>query len=424
MAKKGGKDLIYSSTMRSTNVHNTRKGFFAFLVLFFALNHAGFAQYGYYYEHGASKTNEHLGNQRGSRYVTQITHFNYDYVYSRVHSFLTYSMDKVAMEEMQEKKSGKYTTYSRRYKSEFSDEINTIFTITTEYKTAVVGGERVIVSAKIFGYESYVGKFLEEFWKPTMNASDKKSGEVMKFNFMDDHVSVNLFTDKDSYLDMASLVITNTSTASFSDFKKKLEPYLADFKQKRAEKTYQIANEDEAMYSKNKNTILTLVKEHLLRIGDNQTYTGKLEVSLKVDTSGNTLVTIPSDFPGSLELSERLNKSYYNKYTVRDFYLRTDDTYSFDINFFSEVGNIFATNKSINFKEGSKSFEEKVDAKFREVDEGRGNYTIQARDLTIDNTEIKSDLVVKEFDKKMGPLGYAAGAGVVAAGILYFFVLN
>lgn len=400
--------------------YRMRKGLiFSFLLILFNLSAT--AQYGYYYEHGRSATDTHMSNQRGSRYVTQFTHFNLDYVSARVHAFMVYSINKVPMEEMQQKKSGKYTIFSRRYKSEFSDEINTEFNITTEYKTELVAGEYVIVSTKIFGYESYVGKFLEDFWDPAMNASDKKSGEVMKFNFLDDHISVNLWTDKKTYLDKASLVITNTSTANFSTYKSKLETYLSDFKQKREEKTYQLETESAELYAKNKEIILEVVKKELLNIGEDHNYSGNLTIHVDTDTTGNHIVNVPNDFPGSIRINEILSKRYLNSLVIRDYQMRTSDKYSFNIDFYSEVGEFFSK-KELNFSKGSERYKKKVEEEFSTVYQGRGIYTVQAKELKIDNTDIETPLNATSFDKKMGPLGYAAIAGAATIGILYYFV--
>lgn len=394
------------------------------LIVIGFLSLKGFSQLGYYYENGKSATVKYLVSQKGSKYVTQITHYNYEFVAQRIHNFLTYSVNKVAMEETQSKTKGEVTTYSRRYKSEFSDEINTIFTITTEYTTQEVAGESVIKSAKIYGYESYIGKFIETFWNQPMNVADKKSGEVMNFNFLDDNVRVFLKTDKETYMEMATLEISNNSIGSFTEFKERLEDYLEEFNSIRNQKTFKIKDENLEAYNKNESTIHGVVESHLRGISTTAEFNGTLTITANVDTNGTeTFELSTNDFPGVNELKKKLNSMNYKHYVKRGYEMRTSDTYTFNVNFYNEIGSFFNKKKIINYEEVSDRYKGIIDARFSEINQGRGIYQVQIQNVALDNTEGKDELKTLSFTKKTGPLGYAVGGAVLAGAALYYFVL-
>lgn len=379
------------------------------------------AQYGYYYDKGPKATNAHLRDQKGSQFVTQFTHFNFQYVSNRVHAMLA-EQYRVPMEDFQQKKSGDYTVYSRRYKSEFSDDIKTDFYVCTEYTTAEVAGETVIVSARIYGWESYVGKFLQEFWKQ-MVASDKKSGEVLKFNFMEDQITVKLY-EKD-YVDLAELNITYSGQGTFAEYKKALSTFLTDFNDTRKNKVLKLADLENEKFVKNESAIQNTVITHFKnQTQQNAQFKGDFIVTVNVDTNGIVKLDVPSNAPGRDALLSKLNSVGLERYISRGYYFGTSDDYTFKVDFFYESGKIQSKSKDGNPKklkviEGSERLIAAARSSFPEINQGRGQYELGMMDFTLGNEKHGHDLKVQSYESEYSPVVLAAGTAVFLGGIGY-----
>jgi hypothetical protein len=332
----------------------------------------------------------------------------------------------VPFEEYRISKQGEFEVYKRKYKSRYNDELvpQRRF-LEVEYKTALVEGIRIILSAKFSGLESYVGEFYGGFYIPKIDAKYTESGEVMSHTFMQDKASVQTKKDPKSRDQLVWLEVNNTVIKDFNKFKAALTKKMTDdrnarlaFEKRRSSTVFSFKEVNEKQHSSLQQTIDDAVKRAMKNT--NEDMQASFDVIVKVDTTGKSTL----DFSASNPLAETIKStlSYLNldEYKENGEYMFTEDRFSYNVSRKAEKGQVFLKKDQLIFKtSNSQEYQTAVQNEKSMLSSGRGIYDITVSTASINSTP--STLVnIDTFKAKKSPLAYAVGGLVILGGAAYY----
>lgn len=384
------------------------------------------AQLSYYYQNGESKTISMLTEQSSAIYVTQMTYYNFEFVRDRVHNCLTEILPFTPFQEYKTVKQGEYEVISRMYKNKYNDDIAPDRRyIQIEYKTAVVEGERFIVSVRVNGLSDYVGEFYGGFWMPKIDAKIVSSGEIMGSPFLQDYVSVQTKMDTKKREQIVWIDITNKEIKDFQKFKSALAAKrIADrkareaFNKRRAGTTLALKDVSAESYKKFKDAIDNAVNNGLVELKEN--YSLDLRVDVAVDTTGKLTATFSKETPLNERIERAINNVYFTKYKENDMYMFTKDVFTYSGSKSSETGQVLLKGEVLSFKSGNtQDFEQEVTASKERLSSGRGLYDLKV--TSIDMNGVKSSVMtIESFKEKKSPLYYVIGGAAILVGGGYY----
>jgi hypothetical protein len=398
---------------------------FAMMIALFAAK-SSVAQLSYYYQNGESKTEAMLSEQSSASYVTQMTYYNFEFVRDRVHNCLTEILPFTPFQEYKTVKQGEYEVISRMYKNKYNDDIAPDRRyIQIEYKTAVVEGERFIVSARVNGLSDYVGEFYGGFWMPKIDAKIVSSGEIMGTPFLQDYVSVQTKMDTKKREQIVWIEITNKEIKDFQKFKSALAAKrIADrkareaFNKRRAGTTFMLKDVSAESYAKMKDAIDNAVNNGLVELKEN--YDLDLSVNVAVDTTGKLTTTFSKDTPLNERIERAVNNAYFSKYKENDVYMFTKDVFTFNGSKKSETGQVLLKGEVLDFKSGnSQTFEQEVTASKERLSRGRGLYDLTVTSIDMNGTK-SAVMTVDSFKEKKSTLYYIVGGVAILGGGGYY----
>lgn len=268
------------------------------------------------------------------------------------------------------------------YKNKYNDDIAPDRRyIQIEYKTAVVEGERFIVSVRVNGLSDYVGEFYGGFWMPKIDAKVVSSGEIMGTPFLQDYVSVQTKMDTKKREQIVWIDITNKEIKDFQKFKSSLATKrIADrkarevFNKRRAGTTFMLKEVSTESYAKMKDAIDNAVNNGLVELKEN--FALDLSVTVAVDTTGKLTTTFSKETPLNERIERAVNNVYFTKYKENEVYMFTKDVFTFNGSKKSETGQVLLKGEVLDFKSGnSLAFEQEVTASKERLSSGV-DYTI------------------------------------------------
>jgi hypothetical protein len=390
---------------------------------FFTLS---FGQLSSYFENGESAARQQISSIDGGPGVTQITYFPYDFVEPRVHNALDETNALVPFEEYRITKQGEFEIYKRKYKSRYNDElVPQRRYLEVEYKTAVVEGIRIILSAKFSGLESYVGEFYGGFYIPKIDAKYTESGEVMSHTFMQDKASVQTKKDPKSRDQLVWLEVNNTVIKDFNKFKAALTKKITDdrnariaFEKRRTSTVFSLKDVNSKEYTSLQQSIDEAVKRSMKNTnGDLQS---NFEVIVKVDTTGKSTVDFSSSNPLAESIKSSLSYLNIDEYKENGKYMFTEDRFSYNVSRKAEKGQVFLKKDQITFKTtNTQEYQTAVQNEKAMLSSGRGIYDVTVTSASINSTP--STMVnIDTFKSKKSPLAYAVGGLVILGGAAYY----
>jgi hypothetical protein len=384
------------------------------------------AQLSYYYQNGESKTEAMLSEQSSAIYVTQMTYYNFEFVRDRVHNCLTDILPFTPFQDYKTIKQGEYEVISRMYKNKYNDDIAPDRRyIQIEYKTAVVEGERFIVSVRVNGLSDYVGEFYGGFWMPKIDAKIVSSGEIMGTPFLQDYVSVQTKMDTKKREQIVWIDITNKEIKDFQKFKSALATKrIADrkareaFNKRRAGTTFMLKEISTESYAKMKDAIDNAVKNGLVELKEN--FALDLSVNIAVDTTGKLTTTFSKETPLNERIERAVNNVYFTKYKENEVYMFTKDVFTFNGSKKSETGQVLLKGEVLDFKSGnSLAFEQEVTASKERLSSGRGLYDLTVTSIDM-NGATSAVMTVNSFKEKKSPIYYIVGGVAILGGGGYY----
>ncbi len=358
--------------------------------------------------------------------MTQITYFPFDFVEPRVHNALDETNALVPFEEYRITKQGEFEIYKRKYKSRYNDELvpQRRF-LEVEYKTVVVEGIRIILSAKFSGLESYVGEFYGGFYIPKIDAKYTESGEVMSHTFMQDKASVKTKKDPKTRDQLVWLEVNNTVIKDFNKFKSALTKKITDdrnariaFEKRRASTVFSFKDVNSKEYTSLQQSIDEAVNRSMKNTnGDLQS---NFEVIVKVDTTGKSTVDFSSSTPLAESIKSSLSYLSIDEYKENGKYMFTEDRFSYNVSRKAEKGQVFLKKDQITFKTtNTQEYQTAIQNEKTMLSSGRGIYDVTVTSASINSTP--STMVnIDTFKSKKSPLAYAVGGLVILGGAAYY----
>lgn len=268
-------------------------------------------------------------NPNQSRYQTQFTYYDLNYVSYRVQDYLERNMAMVLADTKENLKEGVGTIEHTYQESMIIGSSRSPQKIKFTYTVVPIGNYFVIKKCKIAGEPIKVEAFFVGFWKTSLQFDRTRKEGVVYNNYLQDKISF-YFNNGNYYVD-----IINTSISNFSEFrddylvKKKVE----DDKNKELDKAKELAAQQEKAEQEENERLLLVEKQKAAEKKQKQLNTKVLSSTISVEKRKGKI-----KFPNNT--SEVLIKdveSFLKDEEDGDYSLQVSTTYEYEVEVKNEL---------------------------------------------------------------------------------------